>query len=146
MSSRVLVTSPRQRTASPGPGNGCRQTISSGRPSCEPQPADFVLEQIAQRLDQLEAQVLGQPADVVVQLDRGGRAVAAAAAFDHVGIERALGQESGAFDLGGLVGEALDEGMADPPALLLRIGHAGQRRQEPVLGLDHVQIGLEVVA
>ena len=109
------------------------------------QPADLVLEQVAQRLDQLEAQVLGQSADVVVQLDRGGRAVGRAAAFDHVGIERALGEEPGALDLGRLVGKALDEGVADPPPLLLRIDHAGQRRQELVFGLDHVQVGLEVV-
>ena len=46
-----------------------------GQAELQPQPADFVLEQIAQRLDQLEAQLLGQAADVVVQLDRGGRAV-----------------------------------------------------------------------
>ena len=55
--------------------------------------ADFVLEQIAQRLDQLEAELRRQAADVVVQLDRVGRAVGGGAAFDHVGIERALGQE-----------------------------------------------------
>ena len=55
--------------------------------------AHFVLEQLAQRLDQLEAQFLGQAADVVVQLDVGGRAGIAMAGFDHVGVERALGQE-----------------------------------------------------
>ncbi len=32
--------------------------------------ADLVLEQRAQRLDELELQVVGQPADVVVRLDR----------------------------------------------------------------------------
>ena len=35
-SSRSLVTSPRQRIASPGPGNGCRHTKSWGYPSCSP--------------------------------------------------------------------------------------------------------------
>ena len=63
------------------------------------QPADFVLEQVAQRLDQLEAQLRRQAADVVVQLDRRGRAVGRRAAFDHVGIERALGQKLDALDL-----------------------------------------------
>ena len=94
------------------------------------QPADFVLEQVAQRLDQLEAQILGQAADVVMQLDRGGRAVGRGAAFDHVGIERSLGQESGAGDLGRFVGKAVDEGVADAAAFFLRIGDAGQGRQK----------------
>ena len=56
--------------------------------------ADFVLEQFAQWLDQFEAQLLGQAADVVMQLDVGGGAGVAVAAFDHVGIERALGEET----------------------------------------------------
>ena len=94
------------------------------------QLADFVLEQIAQRLDQLEAQLLRQAADVVVQLDRRRRAVGRGAAFDHVGIERALGQKLGVLDLGRFVVEALDERVADAPALFLRIGDAGQRRRE----------------
>ena len=68
-----------------------------GQAELRAQPADFVLEQVAQRLDQLEAQILGQAADVVMQLDRGGRAVGGGAAFDHVGIERALGQKLGAL-------------------------------------------------
>ena len=51
----------------------------------------LVLEQRAQRLDQLELQVVGQPADVVVGLDVGG--AGAAAGLDHVGVERALHQE-----------------------------------------------------
>ena len=55
-------------------------------------------------------------------------------------------RNSGPFDLGGLVGKAFDEGVADPPALFLRIGDAGQGRQKLVLGLDDVQVGLEVVA
>ena len=80
-----------------------------------------------------------------MQLDRGGRAVDGGAAFDHVGIERSLGQEVGAFDLGRFVGKAFDKHMADPAPLFLRLGHAGQRRQKPVLGLDHVQVGVEVV-
>ena len=58
------------------------------------------------------------------------------------GYKRALGEELGPFDPGGLVGKTLDEGVPDPPPFLLRIGHAGQGRQESVLGLDHVQVGL----
>ena len=36
MSSRSEVTSPMIRIASPGPGNGWRHTIRSGRPSSSP--------------------------------------------------------------------------------------------------------------
>ena len=77
-----------------------------GQAQLQAQPADFVFEQVAQRLDQLEAQILGQAADVVVQLDRGGRAIGRGAAFDHVGIERALGQEAGPGDFDRFVGES----------------------------------------
>ena len=50
--------------------------------------ADLVLEERAQRLDQLELEVVGQAADVVVGLDVGG--AGAAAGLDDVGVERAL--------------------------------------------------------
>ena len=66
------------------------------------EPADFVFEQIAQRFDQFEAQLRRQAADVVVELDRVGRAVDGGAAFDDVGVERALGEELGALDLASL--------------------------------------------
>ena len=79
------------RMPSPGPGNGWRHTISCGQAELLAQPAHLVLEQRPQRLDQLELQVLGQPADVVVGLDVGG--AGAAAGLDHVGVERALHQE-----------------------------------------------------
>jgi len=44
--SRAGVTSPRMRTASPGPGNGCLCKISSGIPKSRPNFADFIFEQI----------------------------------------------------------------------------------------------------
>ena len=69
--------------------------MSSGRPSLVPSARTSSLNRSRERLDQLEGQVLGQSAHVVVQFDRGGRAVGRAAAFDHVGIERALGEEIG---------------------------------------------------
>ena len=81
-------TAPMMRIASPGPGNGCRQTIAGRQPELLTDRAHLVLEQGPQRLDQLELQVVGQPADVVVALDVG-RALAAAG-LDHVGVEGAL--------------------------------------------------------
>ena len=69
--------SPRRGCArpGPGPGNGWRHTNSSSRPSSSPTCAHLVLEQLAQRLDQLEPHPLGQAADVVMALDhvRTGR-------------------------------------------------------------------------
>ena len=53
-----------------GPGNGWRQTIRSGSPELVADAAHLVLEEQPQRLDELHLHVLGQPADVVVRLDR----------------------------------------------------------------------------
>ena len=53
----------------------------------------LVFEQVAQRLDKLEAELLGQAADVVVQLDVCRRVAVFRAGLDDVGIERALGEE-----------------------------------------------------
>ena len=56
--------------ARPGPGNGWRQTIAGGSPSSSPDPTHLVLEQLPERLEQLERHALGQPAHVVMGLDR----------------------------------------------------------------------------
>ena len=137
-------TSPTIRTASPGPGNGWRWTISSGRPELGADRADLVLEQVAQRLDELEVHVLGQPADVVVALDvgRGLRA-----GLDHVRVQRALHEEPRAGVLARDLLEDADELLADRLALGLGIGHPGELREEPVLGLHvderHVEVPRE---
>ena len=60
-------------------------------------------------------------------LGRGG--------FDHVRINRPLRQPAGVLDLGRLFLENVDENAADDLALLLRIGHALERREKPVLGV-----------
>ena len=119
------------RTPSPGPGNGWRQTISSGRPSSSPTLAHLVLEEAAQRLDQLELHVVGQPAHVVVALDLGG---VAGARLDDVGVERALHEEPGVLDAARRVLEDADEQLADRLALLLGVGDAGQALEEAVGG------------
>ena len=56
----------------------------------EAELAHFVLEQLAQRLEQLQMQRLGQAADVVVRLDRVRLLGLRAGRLDHVGIDRAL--------------------------------------------------------
>ena len=119
--------------------------MSSGRPSCRPSARTSSLNRSRSGSISSKAKSSGSPPTLWCSLIVAAGPSRRAAAFDHVGIERALGQELGALDLGRLVGKALDEGVADPPPLFLRIGHAGQRRQELVLGLDDVQVGLEVV-
>ena len=89
-SSRSRVIAPSSRTARPGPGKRLapRRTRRRGRAS-RPTRAHFVLEELAQRLDELELHPLGQAADVVVALDHRRRPDDRHA-LDHVRIERAL--------------------------------------------------------
>ena len=131
------------RTARPGPGNGWRQTISSGRPSSSPTARTSSLNRCAQRLDELEVHVVGQTADVVVALDVR---VVAAAGLDDVGIERALHEEARVAEiLRGLL-EHADEELADDLALALRIDDVVERVEEPVLRLHVHEVDLELVA
>src|SRR6185503_4758078 len=62
------------------------------------------------------------------------------------GVERALGEELGAFDGLGLALERLDEFLADDLALLLRVAHAGQLAEELLAGVAGAKVDLEVVA
>ncbi len=97
--------------------------------------ADLVLEELAQRLDELHVHALGQAAHIVVALDRDRGAAGERHALDDVGIERALRQEVGAADLLGLLLEHVDEEPADGLALDLGVGHALERAEEQVLRL-----------
>ena len=81
----------------------------------------LVLEQFAQRLDQLHLHALGQAADIVMRLDGDRRPAGERHALDHVGIERALREEIGAADLLRLGVEHVDEQSADGLALLLGV-------------------------
>ena len=106
--------------------------------------ADLVLEQVAQRLDELEAQVGRQAADVVVGLDLLGGLRLGGGALDDVGVERALGQEVDGADLGRLLLEDADELVADDLALLLGVLDAGEPGQEALARIDHDQVHAEV--
>jgi hypothetical protein len=92
--------------------------------------AYFVLEQFAQRFEQLEVQLFGQAADVVMALDGMRLLGLRAGRFDHVGVDRALRQPFGVAELGGLGLEHLDELATDDLALLLRVGDALQVAHE----------------
>ena len=148
MSSRSRVTSPMIRMPRPGAGERLAPDDLGGQAELLADQPHLVLEQGAQRLDQLELEVVGQAADVVVGLDVGG--AGAAAGLDDVGVERALHQERdlvavGAADrvgedlgLGGL--EDPDELPADDLALLLGVGDPDERVEELLLRVDDLQV------
>ncbi|PLC12344.1 hypothetical protein AUQ48_08950 [Kocuria flava] len=131
--------------AQAGAGEGLAADDLLGQAELAAHGADLVLEQGPQRLHELELQVLGQPAHVVVALDVG-RALPAAG-LDDVGVEGALDEEAhGLALLGGAAGDLLggglegaDELAADDLALLLGIGHPGEGAEEALLLLGHVQ-------
>ena len=110
--------------ARPGPGKGMAADEGRRQAQLAAERAHFVLEQFAQRLDQLQLHVLRQAADIVMDLDGDRRPAGGRDAFDHVGIERALGEEFRAADLVALVVEHVDEGGADDLALLFGIADA----------------------
>ncbi|MPL73681.1 hypothetical protein SDC9_19487 [bioreactor metagenome] len=104
--------------------------------------ADLVLEEFTQRLDQLQPHLLRQTAHIVVRLDRHRGTARERDAFDHVGIERALGQELGALDLVRVVLEHVDEEPADRLALHFRVRHALERAEEEraLIGRDQPHV------
>ena len=117
------------------------------------EPQDFaqlshlVLEQTAQRLDQLESKLLRKPAHVVMQLDVGGRAGKTVTRFDDVRIERSLGEERRTpVDLRGGSFEHIDKAVSDQPALLLRIDNPLKITKKIAPRINDAQIGLEVIA
>jgi hypothetical protein len=106
--------------------------IRRGSPSSVPRSAHLVLEQLAQRLDQRQVHPLGQAADVVVALDHRRRA-AHRHALDHVGVERALGEEPRAGDGLASSSNTVDELAADDLALALGVGDPGQGVEEAIV-------------
>ena len=127
---------------------GAREGLAPDEPLGQPElgadGAHLVLEQRAQRLDELELEVLGQAADVVVRLDR--RRAGAAAGLDDVGVERALDEVGRALELARLLLEDADELGADRLALGLGLAQPDEPREEAVLGVDGDERDLEVVA
>ena len=151
MSSFSGVTAPGMRMARPGPGNGWRPTKLAGRPSSRAERPHLVLEEFAQGLDQLHVHPLGQAADIVMRLDRHRRAAGERHRFDHVGIERALGEER---DLAAPVGgdlvrlgfERLDEQPPDRLALGLGVVDAAERAKKRGARLDMDERNVEMAA
>jgi hypothetical protein len=103
-----------------------------GEAELPPHDSHLVLEELAQRLDQLEPHPLGKPPDVVVRLDRRRRP-AHGDRLDHVRVERPLREEADVVELGGRLLEHVDEGLSDRLPLLLGISipaSAAKKRSE----------------
>ena len=97
--------------------------------------AHLVLEQLTQRLQQLEVHALRQAADVVVRLDDVGLPGPGRGRLDHVRIDGALGKPFGILDFRRLCLEYFDEHTPDDLAFLLRIGDALERRKKTLHGV-----------
>ena len=123
--------------AEAGPGERMALDHLGGQAEGQAELAHFVLEQVAQRLEQLQAQFGRQAADVVVALDGHGLLGLAPPDSMTSGIDRALRQEGRAL-VAAVAGleprrlglEHLDELAADDLALLLRVGDAGELAEE----------------
>ena len=67
----------------------------------------------------------------MVGLDGRGWAIGVAAAFDHVWVQRSLGEELGVFDMPGLVPKHVDENVADDPLAMEAIRASAHFRYDP---------------
>ena len=94
-----------------------------GHPELLSEEPDLVLEEVLQRLDELQFHLFGESPHVVVGLDHGAGAAECRPGFDEVRIERPLGEEVRALDLSGLLLEDLDEDPADDLPFPFRIRH-----------------------
>ncbi len=114
-------------------GTGERLALDDlgGEAEFAPDRAHLVFEEEAQRLDQLELHIGRQPADIVVGLDLVGHAgILWRRALDHVGVEGPLRQELERPRPGSVRLEDADEGVADPPPLLLGVADPGEFFEE----------------
>src|SRR2546429_8255773 len=102
-----------------------------GKAELPPHLPHLVLEQLAQRLDELPRQIGPQAADVVVRFDRHRWPAPGRSGLDHVGIQRSLDEEA---DVPGnearRVSEQITEAMPDAATLLLWVVDPGELAQK----------------
>src|SRR6185437_2094458 len=115
------------------------------QPELDPEPPHLVLEQLPQRLDELQAHLGGKPTDVVMRFDDMCLTRARARGFDDIGIDRALCEKLDSLELARLLLEHLDEHAPDDLALRLRVGDTGERIEEAPLGIDADHAHAEMV-
>src|SRR5207249_1924889 len=113
----------------PGPREWLSPDDLLGQPQKLAELSDLVLEELAERLDELELHLQRKAADVVMGLD-GRRWPAEGDRLDHIGVERALGEPRDVAELFRLVLEHGDELGADALALELRVRDTVDRIEE----------------
>mgnify|MGYP007041217938 CR=1 FL=1 len=112
--------------------------------------ADLVLKEVVERLNKVEVHALGERDQVVMALD-GGRLAArlASAGLDDVGVDGALSQVLDRLAIGLELlrhGEELfPELGTDDAALLLGLGHAGQKLGITVLGVNMDKVDVKLL-
>ena len=130
--------------AQTGAGEGLAADQILGQTQLTASLTDFVLEQVAQRLDQLlEVHGVRQAADVVVALDDGG--LTAQTALDDIGVNSTLCEEIDLADLLCLFLKDADELLADDLALALRLGDTGQLCKVAVTGVHADEVDVKAV-
>ena len=143
------------RMPSPGPGNGWRQTIASGRPSSRPTRRTSSLNSARSGSTSENCRSSGRPPTLWCDLMLA--VPVAATGLDDVGIERALHEEfdrlavrpGGGDDVACRLLEDPDELTADRLALVLGVGEPGERVEEALgrVGHDELHAGrLDIVA
>ena len=113
--------------------------------------AHLVFEQITQRFEQLQAELLGQAAHVVVAFDGDGFFGFGTAAFNHIRVNGALGQETGplvaattCFEFGSLLFEDRHKFCANDFAFGLGVGHTGQLAQKQITGIHAYDVRMQL--
>ena len=121
-------------------GAGERLTVNhiGGKAQSSSDFADFVLEEGQDRLNQLELQILGKAACVVVSLDAG-------LTLQDVGPDSSLCKEFDSVELSGFLSEDFDELAADDVSLLLGIRDACQLIQEAVGSIYVDEVGVHLI-
>ena len=135
------VAGDRAQAANAQAGAGERLTIDHAVRQTESLAdySDLVLEQQLDRLYQLELQILGQTADVVMSLY-------AVVRFEDVGIDGSLCEELDAVELSSLLLKHADELGADDLALFFGLGNACELVEEAIHGVDIDEVRVHLIA
>src|SRR4029453_16612272 len=127
--------SPGTRIARPGPGNGWRRIMVSGRPSSRPKARTSSLNSSRSGSTSFSFMRSGRPPTLwwLLMVTEGAPGKETLSLTS--GVEGALRQEIGAADLVRFLVEHVDEQAADDLALLLGIGDALELAQEQIAGV-----------
>ena len=106
--------------------------------------ADLILEQFTERFDQPQFQVLRQPADIMVAFDHRRRPACRRKGFNHIRIERPLGQKRGVLDLFRFFDEHLGEFIPDDLSFFFRVSDLLQPLEKALFGVDDIEVDVKM--